>query len=113
MSEYRTRNPAEATAFIIPFDAGVHCYIDHLNGRPRLAAPHGRSALSFVRETCNGPEADIFWKYRGHDHYVIHSVTAYQMSGMMVKYFYMEVCQNCTVITIETTPTKVSTLNVL
>ena len=33
------------------------------------------------------------------------SVTAYQMVGMMVKEMFMFVCQNCTVITIETTPT--------
>ena len=107
MSEFRTRNPAEATAFVIPFDLGVHSYIDHLNGFPRLAAPHGRSAGEHLRDRCNGKEADIFWKYRGHDHYLIFSVTAYQMVGMQVKYFFMFVCQNCTVITIETSPTKV------
>ena len=41
-SNRRTRDPSKAVAFIIPFDAGVHSYIDHEDGRPRLAAPHGR-----------------------------------------------------------------------
>ena len=33
------------------------------------------------------------------------SITAYQMVGMQVKELFMFVCQNCTVITIETSPT--------
>ena len=41
-STRRTRDPSKAVAFIIPFDAGVHSYIDHEDGHPRLAAPHGR-----------------------------------------------------------------------
>ena len=36
------------------------------------------------------------------------SVTAYQMVGMQVKEMFMFVCQNCTVITIETTPTGIA-----
>ena len=44
------RNPAEASAFIIPFDAGVHSYIDHLNGKPRLASPHGWTAIKLLRK---------------------------------------------------------------
>ena len=27
VSEYRTRNPKEATSFILPYDAGVHTYM--------------------------------------------------------------------------------------
>ena len=41
-STRRTRDPSKAVAFILPFDAGVHSYIDHEDGHPRLAAPHGR-----------------------------------------------------------------------
>ena len=37
-----------ATAFIIPFDLGVHSYIDHLDGHPRLASPHGWAAGYFL-----------------------------------------------------------------
>jgi hypothetical protein len=107
VSDHRTLDPAKASAFIVPFDAGVHSYIDHLDGHPRLAAPHGRQAGQLLRDACNGEQADIFWKYRGHDHFVIFSITAYQMVGMQVKSFLMFVCQNCTVITIETSPTKV------
>lgn len=110
VSEFRTRNPAEAVAFIIPFDLGVNSYIDHLTGFPRLAAPHGRDAGRLLRDSCNGEQASIFWKYRGHDHFLIFSITAYQMVGMQVKYFFMFVCQNCTVLTIETSPTKVMKL---
>ena len=106
VSEYRTRDPSKATSFIVPFDLGVHSYIDHLTGEPRLAAPHGRQAGRLLREYCNGNQRDIFWKNQGHDHFVLFSITAYQMVGMMVKEFYMFICQNCTVITIETSPTK-------
>lgn len=35
------RDPTQASAFIIPYDGGVHSYIDHRNGFPRLASPHG------------------------------------------------------------------------
>jgi hypothetical protein len=33
VSEKRTRNPQLATSFIIPFDLGVHSYIDHVTGK--------------------------------------------------------------------------------
>jgi hypothetical protein len=107
VSKYRTRDPAEATAFIIPFDGGVHSYIDHITGRPRLAAPHGRQAIEYLTYRCNGPDGHITWKNLGHDHFFIFSITAYQMVGMQVKYFFMFICQNCTTIIIETSPTRV------
>ena len=84
----------------------MHSYIDHLTGEPRLAAPHGRLAGRLLREHCNGDDGSLFWKNQGHDHFLIFSITAYQMVGMMVKEFFMFICQNCTVITIETSPTK-------
>ena len=147
-SARRTRDPSKASAFVLPFDAGVHSYIDHEDGRPRLAAPHGRyvgrylrqvrslprllSTLGhsrfFVQQNCQGATKGLWWKNNGHDHFIIFSITAYQMVGMMVKvsflrtvrinrvilifrlfYFlqelFMFVCQNCTTIIIETTPT--------
>lgn len=52
VSEHRTRDPSEATAFIIPFDLGVHSYIDHITGRPRLASPHGWAASHFLTNAC-------------------------------------------------------------
>lgn len=48
-SKFRTRDPSKAVAFIVPFDAGVHSYIDHQNGRPRLASPHGWRAISLLK----------------------------------------------------------------
>ena len=69
--ESLNRNPSEATAFgigninnfncvvytsfaclVIPFDLGVHSYIDHLDGRPRLASPHGWAASMFLVNAC-------------------------------------------------------------
>ena len=104
-SKQRTRDPSKASAFIVPFDAGVHSYIDHEDGHPRLAAPHGRYAGRYLRQNCQGPTKNLWWKNNGHDHFLIFSVTAYQMVGMMVKELFMFVCQNCTTIIIETTPT--------
>ena len=103
-SIHRTFDPAEASSFIIPFDLGVHSYIDHNNGLPRLASPHGWMAQSLLRETSKNKQ--IYWKYGGHDHFVFLSITAYQMVGIGVKTFFMQICQNCTTITIETSPTK-------
>ena len=48
----------------------------------------------------------VFWKYRGHDHFVFFSITINQMVGIGVKTFFMTICQNCTVVTIETSPTN-------
>jgi hypothetical protein len=31
-SEHRTLNASLASAFIVPFDIGVHSFIDHRNG---------------------------------------------------------------------------------
>ena len=49
MSEHRTLIKEEATSFIIPFDPGTHSYIDHMTGRPRLAAPHGWRAIQLLQ----------------------------------------------------------------
>ena len=48
----------------------------------------------------------MFWKNHGHDHFVFLGITAYQMVGIGVKTFFMQICQNCTTVTIETSPTK-------
>ena len=96
------RDPSKASAFIIPFDAGVHSYIDHKNGKPRLASPHGWRAISLLKYYSQN---ETFWKHHGHDHYIFFSITVYQMVGIGVKVFFMEQCQNCTAITIETSPT--------
>ena len=104
VSEHRTLKPEEATAFIVPFDLGVHSYIDHLTGVPRLASPHGWLAQQLLRAYSR--DKDLYWKYQGHNHFVFLSVTAYQMVGIGVKTFFMQICQNCTTITIETSPTR-------
>lgn len=41
----------------------------------------------------------------GHNHFVFFSITINQMVGIGVKVFFMQICQNCTVLTIETSPT--------
>lgn len=102
-SEYRTLDPSKAVAFIIPFDLGVHSYIDHLTGFPRLASPYGWKAGALLRNASY--DTKLYWKNQGHDHFVIFSITAYQMVGIGVKVFFMQICQNCTTITIETSPT--------
>eukprot|EP00605_Chrysophyceae_sp_TOSAG23-4_P001011 GSChrysophyteH1.ASY1.ANO1.1112.1 assembled CDS len=102
-SKHRTRDPKEATSFIVPFDMGVHSYIDHNTGLPRLASPHGWMAQHLLRTAAKD---DVFWHNRGHDHFVFLSITAYQMVGIGTKTFFMQICQNCTTITIETSPTK-------
>lgn len=104
VSKYRTRDPWKASAFIIPFDLGVHSYIDHRNGFPRLASPHGWAAGQYLREASRNKT--LWWKNNGHDHFVLFSITAFQMVGIGVKVFFMQICQNCTAITIETSPTK-------
>ena len=105
-SKHRTRDPKEATSFIVPFDMGVHSYIDHSNGLPRLASPHGWQAQNLLR--AHSKDTEGFWKNGGHDHFVFLSVTAYQMVGIGTKTFFMQICQNCTTVTIETSPTKTS-----
>ena len=59
----------------------------------------------YLRQNCQGPTKHLWWKNNGHDHFIIFSITAYQMVGMMVKELFMFVCQNCTTIVIETSPT--------
>lgn len=55
---------------------------------------------------CSFVSSQIFWKNRGHDHFVFFSITINQMVGIGVKTFFMQICQNCTVLTIETSPTN-------
>lgn len=47
------RDPEKASAFIIPFDAGVHSYIDHITGKPRLASPHGWKAIELLKNAAS------------------------------------------------------------
>jgi len=101
VSEYRTMDPAKASSFIIPFDPGTHSYVDHNTGRPRLASPHGWEAIRQLQKAQKDP---TFWAKNGHNHFVLFSVTGYQMVGIGVKVFFMTICQNCTVMSIETAP---------
>eukprot|EP01036_Dinobryon_divergens_P031536 gene31536-40950_t len=106
-SRFRTDDYNKATAFIIPFDAGVHSFIDHRNGKRRLASPYGWTAIKLLQDASRSP---VIWKNKGHDHFVIFSLTEFTMTGIGVKEFWMGICQNCTALTIEATPTKTSTL---
>ena len=85
-SRFRTDDHNKATAFIIPFDAGVHSFIDHRNGRRRLASPYGWTAIKLLQEASRSP---IIWKNQGHDHFVIFSLTEFTMTGIGVKEFWM------------------------
>eukprot|EP01038_Epipyxis_sp_PR26KG_P013775 gene13775-18478_t len=98
----RTRDPYQACAYIVPFDLGVHSYVDHVDGRYRLPSPFGWNANELLRKS---QRDKIIWKNFGHDHFIIMSLTAFHMVGIGVKTFIMTICENCTVITIETTPT--------
>ena len=86
VDKHRTINPSDADIFIIPFDAGVHSYIDHLNGRRRLASPHGWAVIRYLQEAS---KRNIFWKNQGHDHFVLFSLTEFTMTGIGVKEFWM------------------------
>ena len=101
-SEHRTLDPSKASAFIIPWDIGVHSFIDHVNGRTRVAAPHGWRAIEYMKEIVKN---EVFWKHGGHDHFVFDAITSYQIIGIGAKVFLCTICQNCSVLTIETTPT--------
>jgi len=85
-SQYRTLDPSEANSFIVPFDAGVHSYIDHLNGKRRLASPHGWTAIQLLQKAS---QDNYFWKLRGHNHFVLFSLTEFTMTGIGVKEFWM------------------------
>lgn len=85
-------DPKEATAFIIPFDLGVHSHIDHRDGHMRLASPHGWTAIMLLQAAQRNK---IFWRNNGHDHFVLFGITAYQMVGIGVKVFFMEVPSYC------------------
>lgn len=104
-SEYRTLDPKSASVFIIPFDIGAHSFVDHVNGKARVASPHGWRAVEYIKEAM---KSEIFWKNKGHDHFVFFSVTSYQIIGIGAKIFLTQPCQNCSVLTIETSPTFTS-----
>jgi hypothetical protein len=75
-------------------------------GKPRLASPIGWNVQNYLREAAVQPD---FWKNYGHDHFLFFSITAYQMVGIGVKNFLMEICQNCTIISIEVAPNNFAT----
>lgn len=80
----------------------MHSHIDHSTGQMRLASPHGWTAIQLLQKA---QKNTTFWKRNGHDHFIIFGITAYQMVGIGVKVFFMGICQNCSVLTIETSPT--------
>jgi hypothetical protein len=111
VSSKRTFDPTNATAFIIPFDAGVHSYIDHMDGKKRLGSPFGWMAKQLLEDSYyNTSKRPIFWKHEGHDHVVIFSITLYQMIGIGVKMFFQTICTNCSILVIESAPAFVSSL---
>ena len=69
------------------------------------ACMYGRICVCMYSNTSNCNQK-LWWKNHGHDHFIIFSITAYQMVGIGVKVFFMQICQNCSTITIETSPTR-------
>lgn len=106
VSKYRTFDPSKASAFVIPFDAGVHSYLDHRNGKQRLGSPFAWSVINLLQEAQKDP---VLWKNQGHDHFAVFGLTEFVMTGIAVKEFWMGVCQNCSALTIEASPIRVST----
>eukprot|EP01038_Epipyxis_sp_PR26KG_P015177 gene15177-20443_t len=103
VSEYRTRDPLKATSFVVPFDISIHSHIDS-TGKMRIASPLSWVAIYFLLNASR--DKSLWWKNNGHDHFVFVSTTAYQNVGTAARVFFMQICQNCTAITIETSPTK-------
>ena len=106
VSEHRTFDPEKATAFIVPFDIGAHSFIDHENGRARVAAPHGWRAIEWLKEMA--PPHSVFWRRQGHDHFFFFSLTSFQIIGIGAKVLLTQKCMNCSVMTIETTSSFIS-----
>ena len=44
------------------------------------------------------------WKHRGHDHFAFFSLIGFQYVGIGTKTFFQKICNNCSALTIETTP---------
>lgn len=60
LTEYSlTRDPREASAFIIPFDIGVHSSIDHETGRKRKASPHAWFAKQLLEDSVSSGSVRI------------------------------------------------------
>jgi hypothetical protein len=48
------------------------------------------------------------WKRNGHDHFAIFSLISVRMVGMGTRTFFEKICKNCSAVTIETTPFRIS-----
>lgn len=88
----------------------MFCSSDHNNGRVRLASPYGWDVTKLLKkEQKKHPHV---WKHFGHDHFVIFSLIAARMVGMGTRTFFEKICQNCSGITVETSPFRISLLGV-
>ena len=68
VDEHRTMDPEKATSFIVPFDIGVHSFLDHRTGKVRVASPHGWRAIEFFKQTAS---QHVFNKNNFHDHFIL------------------------------------------
>lgn len=83
----------------------MHC-ADHKNGRLRLASPYGWDVTKLLkREQKRNPHV---WKNNGHDHFVLFSLIGARMCGMGTRTFFENTCKNCSGVTIETSPFRIS-----
>ena len=81
-----------------------HCIVtlDHKSGKVRLASPHGWEAIKLLKKEKRLNKH--VWKHRGHDHFAFFSLIGFQYVGIGTKTFFQKVCNNCSALTIETTP---------
>lgn len=78
----------------------------HQNGRLRLASPYGWDVTRLLkREQKRNPHV---WKNHGHDHFVLFSLVSARMCGMGTRTFFENICNNCSGLTIETSPFRIS-----
>jgi hypothetical protein len=81
-------------------------FADHKSGKVRLASPHGWEAIQLLKKEKR--KNKHVWKNRGHDHFAFFSLIGFQYVGIGTKTFFQKVCNNCSALTIETTPFQIA-----
>ena len=123
----RTRDPQLASAFIMPFDFGVHTLMSNKDGyrststynspiiRDEIASYFNNQQLTNDSSAYSGIYAaggslrngkpTIYWKNNGHDHYIILGPTIFSKLSKSFQRFMVKACRHCIILSIETTPT--------
>lgn len=99
-SDRRTPNPAEASAFFIPYDLGMDATTRSSDGAlARTKCPRVQSAMSFLEQS------PYFKRSHGTDHFLLHSINqmmVFYANGACTRLY--ELCYNCTKLSIDTYP---------